>query len=177
MIEKTATDLKLSKFLTRILTKNPQDINIDLNRGGWACVKQLIQKANLKIELDFNDILRIVKKEDVFEISDDFTNIRCIKGHSMEVDLNFREIEPPDFLYYTYKGSDIDYTIGDIENSDKEIELFSDIKSAIKMGETLGNIIILKIDSKEMHRKGYDFYISKTGRYLVEYIPCNYINI
>ena len=94
---------RISKFLSYVLRHHPDSIGIELNRQGWTDVEELLQKAgqgSMRITLD--ELRTVVKENDKqrFSFSKDSMRIRANQGHSIEVDLGYEEVLPPNVLYH-----------------------------------------------------------------------------
>jgi putative RNA 2'-phosphotransferase len=83
---------KISKFLSYILRHNPGKIGLDLDRAGWASVKDLLEKASkhgMTIPLSqLRDVVYHSNKKR-FTFSDDGKYIRANYGHSIAVKLGY----------------------------------------------------------------------------------------
>jgi len=170
---------KLSKFLSYTLRHAPEKIGIKLNDGGWADVKELIEKSKHKIMFDFNELKEVVKTCDKqrFTLSDDMCNIKCNQGHTVKVKLNFKEIAAPPILFH----GTVDKFIEEIKKKGllpmkrHHVHLSKDEETAIKVGSRRGKPVILKIDAQKMQDAGFKFFISDNGVYLTDSVPKRYI--
>lgn len=90
----------LSKYMSLILRHKPEVIGISLDEHGWAEVDELI--AGIAETREFNrDILEeIVRTDEKQRYSFDETGelIRANQGHSILVDVELDEVEPPEEL-------------------------------------------------------------------------------
>lgn len=179
--EKLNMDLnKLSKYMSLILRHKPDVIGITLDEHGWADVNELI--AGISKDSTFNmemleDIVRTDNKQR-YSFNEDKTKIRANQGHSIPVDVELQEKEPPEILYHgTGKKyvSSIDRA-GLLSKSRLYVHLSSDTDTAIKVGERHGIPVIYKIRSREMFRDGYKFFLSKNGVWLTKDVPIKYLD-
>ena len=90
--------IKLSRFISLILRHKPETIHVDMDGNGWVNVNDLIsgiQRHGYKI--DFKILKYIVDTDDKqrYSFNDDFTLIRANQGHSIHVDVELKELEPP----------------------------------------------------------------------------------
>jgi hypothetical protein len=87
---------KISKSLSYWLRHHPEDIGIVISSDGWTDIKDLLEKAKLKLFFDFNDLKYVVQNNDKkrFSLSEDMCSIRANQGHSAVVEMNFKEVEP-----------------------------------------------------------------------------------
>ena len=93
----------ISKFMSLALRHKPQEMDIKLDEHGWADTEKLVKGINNKgyiVTLD--DVKNIVEINDKqrFKFNQDFTKIRANQGHTIIVDVELEEIEPPDILYH-----------------------------------------------------------------------------
>lgn len=168
--------IKISKYLSYVLRHNPDNIGIILDSDGWANINELIKKTK-KFNLTKELLKMIVNTNDKqrFIIEDD--KIRANQGHSINVNLNLIPIEPFDILYH---GTTIDkieniFKQGILSMNRQYVHLSNNEKLAINVAQRHGKPKVLKIDSKKMYEEGYEFYISKNGVWLTNYVPSKYI--
>ncbi|TQF67813.1 RNA 2'-phosphotransferase [Pseudoalteromonas luteoviolacea] len=176
------TELKnISKFLSYVLRHCPEDIDLDLDSEGWACISELISKAQPKIQLTQSLIVEVVSTSDKqrFKISDDGLKIRANQGHSIKVDLNLTLQEPPAALYHGTATRFLDSILdkGLISGKRHHVHLSTDIATAIAVGQRYGKPTILKVNSASMFKQGYKFYISDNNVWLVDNVPPKYLSL
>lgn len=172
--------VKKSKFLSLILRHKPEEIGLILDEHGWADINELIDKAQKKgTKINLEEIKYIVENNDKkrFTFNDDFSKIRANQGHSIEVDLELQETEPPEFLFHGTAEKSIEGILksGIKTMQRNHVHLSKDNETAEKVGQRHGKPVILKIKSGEMYKDGLKFYISKNGVWLTEYIDPKYI--
>lgn len=172
---------KISKFLSYTLRHAPEKIGIKLSKDGWTDVKELIEKSKHKILFDFNELKEVVKTCDKqrFALSDDMCSIKCNQGHSVKVEIKFKEIAAPPVLYHgtVDKFMESINKKGLTPQKRHHVHLSKDVKTAIIVGGRRGVPVILEINSMKMQDDGYKFYISDNGVYLVDNVPSKYITI
>ena len=96
-------DVKLGKFISLILRHKPETIDLKLDENGWADTKELIEKISKSgREIDFTTLERIVNENNKkrYSFNEDKTKIRAVQGHSIEVNLELKEVVPPTILYH-----------------------------------------------------------------------------
>ena len=96
-------DITLGRFLSLVLRHKPETIGITLDKNGWADVKELIEKVKLsKRYIDMEILERIVRENNKkrYSFNEDKSKIRASQGHSIEVELNLKEMTPPKILYH-----------------------------------------------------------------------------
>lgn len=170
---------KISKSVSFWLRHKPEKIGLTLNKGGWADVKELIEKAQVEIAFDFNDLKEVVKNCDKqrFSFSEDFCSIRANQGHTVKVDIAFKEIVAPPVLYHGTVEQFVESIKkkGLLPMKRHHVHLSKDIETATKVGARRGKPVILSIDAKTMQDYGYRFFISENGVYLTDSVPKRYI--
>ena len=173
---------RVSKFLSWALRHKPGEIGLVLDENGWADVKELIEKSkSANIELTFDILKHIVDTNSKrrFSFNEDQTKIRANQGHSIEIDLALTPKEPPEFLYHgtAERFSDSILKSGLVKKERHHVHLSSDIKTAISVGQRHGKPVVFVIDAKQMHKEGFEFYISENGVWLADNIPVKYLRL
>ena len=168
---------RISKFLSLVLRHAPEKIGLDIDENGWASIKELMFKSKLKFSLE--DLEEVVETNDKkrFTFNGDLTKIRASQGHSIKVDLELKEIKPPEFLYHgtVSKFMELIKEQGLKKMSRNHVHLSEDRETAIKVGSRRGQAIILSVRSGEMYRKGIKFYQSKNKVWLTNEVPNEFI--
>ena len=172
---------QISKFLSLVLRHRPEYIDLHLNENGWADVKVLIVKSKSKnMNFTCEELEEIVATNDKqrFAFNEDKTLIRANQGHSVKtIDLQLEAVKPPEFLYHGTVEKFIDSIrrTGLQKQSRQHVHLSENIETANKVGSRRGKAIILNIASGEMHKKGFEFYLSENGVWLTDHVPAEYI--
>ena len=91
-----------SKFISLILRHKPEAIGITLDEHGWANVNELIAGISKTQPIDMSMLEQIVSEDEKqrYSFNDNKTKIRANQGHSIPVDVELAECEPPEFLYH-----------------------------------------------------------------------------
>ena len=173
---------KLSVFISLILRHKPEVINIKLDKFGYADVNELIQGINESGRKINFDILEDVVKSDKkcrYSFNSDKFKIRANQGHSINVNVELKECKPPKFLYHgtATRFMDSIKNNGLKKMSRLYVHLSDNIDTALQVGKRHGQPIILKIDSEEMYKERYRFFLSENGVWLTEYVPSLFISI
>ena len=163
-----------------ILRHKPEVIGITIDEHGWANVEELIQgiaKNNPGFNKEFlEEIVRTDNKQR-YSFNDDKTLIRANQGHSIPVDVELEEKEPPKILYHgtgeKYIAS-IDQN-GLIPKSRLYVHLSKDVETAKAVGKRHGKEVVYSINSEQMYKDGYKFYLSKNGVWLTKRVPVKYL--
>jgi putative RNA 2'-phosphotransferase len=172
---------KISKFLSLVLRHQPQTINLKLDTNGWANTQELIEKCGKKgVKFSLRELEIVVETNDKkrFIFNEDKTKIRANQGHSVEIDLALKPIEPPDFLYHGTSDKTVNLILeeGIKKMSRQHVHLSQDKETAIKVGSRHGKPIVLTIMASQMHQDGILFYQSENGVWLTDFIDKKYIS-
>jgi len=104
--------------------------------------------------------------------------IRANQGHSVEVDLQLEEREPPDVLYHgtveRFQPSILE--AGLLRGKRHHVHLSKDIETAHKVGARRGKPIILQVDAGRMYHDGHKFLLSANGVWLTDAVPPGYLS-
>ena len=174
---------KLSKFLSLILRHKPKTIGITLDEHGWADVEELLKKMNKTgHNIDLPLLGRIVAENDKqrFSFSADGKKIRANQGHSIHVDVELKQVEPPDVLYHgtIEKNRESIEKNGLVKGSRLHVHLSKDVETAIMVAaRRKGKNIIYKVSAGEMYKDGFQFYESVNGVWLTDRVPAKYLSI
>ena len=171
----------LSKFISLILRHKPEIINLTLDEHGWADVQELIKGINRSkgqtIDLELlEEIVRTDEKQR-YSFNEDHTLIRANQGHSIPVDVELEEKNPPDILWH---GTGEKYVAsidkqGLIPKGRLYVHLSSDIDTARKVGSRHGKPVIYQIDCGKMSADGYFFFLSANRIWLTKEVPARYL--
>lgn len=169
----------ISKFIALILRHKPETIGISLDEHGWANVSELIEGINKQQPFTMMDLEEIVKTDNKqrYSFNEDKTLIRANQGHSVPVDVELPEKEPPEFLWH---GTGEKYTesidkIGLIPKSRLYVHLSGDLETAKIVGKRHGKLVVYKVKSGEMAKDGFVFYQSVNGVWLTKEVPIKYL--
>ena len=170
---------RISKFISLILRHNPEIINITLDEHGWANVDELIAGVSKKFPIDINLLEQIVNSDNKqrYSFSPDKKLIRANQGHSIPVDVELEELEPPEILYHGTgeKFTDSINSQGLLPMSRLYVHLSNDLDSAYKVGQRHGKPVIYQVKSGEMFKDGYKFFRSVNKIWLTKIVPAKYL--
>ncbi|EDN65370.1 RNA 2'-phosphotransferase [Beggiatoa sp. PS] len=107
------------------------------------------------------------------------TLIKANQGHSVNVELKFEKIIPPNVLYHGTAEHFLKSILekGLLKGKRHHVHLSKNIETASKVGKRHGKLVILEIDAKKMHQEDYQFYLSLNQIYLVDYVPPHYLTV
>lgn len=142
---------------------------------GWRDVSDLISNHGFTKEM-LDEIVRSNNKQR-YEYSDDKSKIRARQGHSVNVDVELREMTPPEVLFHGTSEKVIDAirAKGVVKGSRLYVHLSTSEEIAISVGKRHGKPVVIKIDTRQMHLDGIKFYLSNNGVWLTEYVSPRYI--
>jgi len=170
-----------SKFISLILRHKPETIGISLDEHGWANVDELIAGVSKTHPINMDILEQIVAEDEKqrYSFNEDKTLIRANQGHSIPVDVELEEKEPPEILFHGTGEKYVDSInkSGLIPKSRLYVHLSSNEETAYKVGTRHGKPVIYKVRSKEMYQDGYKFFCSVNGVWLTKAVPVRYIEI
>ena len=173
---------RISKFLSLVLRHQPEHINLELDKNGWAIIEELIKKSKSKnITFSTTDLEEIVTTNDKqrFAFNEEKTKIRANQGHSVKtIDLELKPQQPPAFLYHgtVSKFMHAIRQHGLQKRSRQHVHLSKDVETATKVGSRRGQPIILSIRALDMFNNGFKFYCSENGVWLTDHVPAEFID-
>ena len=93
----------LVAYLAKYLRHAPHELGLELQPGGSVPVDDLVAAAEKNgFPISYDELVECVETNDkqrfAFDVSGEL--IRANQGHSVEVDLQLEEREPPEFLYH-----------------------------------------------------------------------------
>ncbi len=169
----------ISKYIALILRHKPETIGISLDEHGWADVDELIKGISKTYEFDMGMLEEIVATDNKqrYSFNEDHTLIRANQGHSVPVDVELEEVEPPETLFH---GTGEKYTAsideqGLISKSRLYVHLSADRETAVKVGQRHGKPVVYVVKSGEMHKDGYIFFRSVNGVWLTREVPVKFL--
>ena len=161
----------VSRFLSLVLRHKPEEIGLTLDSEGWANVDELLRKA--KINRD--KLHKVVKENDKqrFAFNEDQTLIRASQGHSIDINLDLKEMIPPNTLYHgtPLRNAHVILTTGLKKMSRHHVHLSADEETANVVGSRRGKHLVVVIDAASMYNDGYKFYRSANGVWLTDNVP------
>lgn len=168
---------RVSKFLSYILRHNPYKFNLEMDGQGYVELRDLIEVLRMKFPLVDGDYLRELVKEDRkrFEIKGD--KIRALYGHSIDVEIKYPKIVPPDILYHGTAREKVEKILkeGLKPMGRKFVHLSRDKEEAYRVGRRKDTLpLILEVRAKDAYNAGVTFYDAKSV-ILAPYIPPQYL--
>lgn len=167
--------VRAGRFISKILRHKPEIIGITLDEHGWANVDELIAGVNRTLPMDMETLEEIVRTNNKqrYSFNEDKTLIRANQGHSVPVDVELTQAEPPEILYH---GTAERFTAAiDAEGlrpmSRLYVHLSKDAETAANVGSRHGKPVVYEVMAGEMHRRGVIFFLSVNGVWLTKEVP------
>lgn len=170
----------ISKFIALVLRHKPEAAGIVVDSQGWANTGNLVQAIKKLKDPTFSvsDLAEIVYTDSKgrYSFSDDLRLIRANQGHSINVDVELEEVEPPTLLYHGTATKYIDgiEAEGIIPKSRLYVHLSETVSTATDVGNRHGKPVVYTIHAKKMFDHGYKFYKSVNGVWLTKTVPTDY---
>lgn len=172
--------LRISKYLSKYLRHAPHELGLTLQPGGWVPVDDLLAAARGGgFPISYGELVECVETNDKQRFAFDASGelIRANQGHSVEVDLQLEEREPPALLYHGTVERFLPSIRVDGLNRGRRhhVHLSKDVETARKVGARRGRPVVLTVDAGRMHRDGHRFYLSANGVWLTEAVAPGYL--
>ena len=165
-----------SKLLSLVLRHNPAHIGITLDEQGWVAVPELLaQLASHQHPLTMAELEYIVETnaKQRFRFNEDRSRIRASQGHSVEVELGYTPVAPPEVLYH---GTAIQHQESILREglrkmSRHQVHLSADVATARTVGQRHGRLVLFEVAAGQLHRAGQPFYRADNGVWLTDEVP------
>ncbi len=179
-MEQSNSDIRLGRFLSLVLRHDPSAAGIALDEHGWADVEELLAGVGRTgRRIDKAALERIVRENDKqrYSFNEDHTKIRANQGHSVRVDVELRETEPPKYLYHGTATRFLPsiHREGIRKMGRQYVHLSGDFETAMAVGRRHGIPVVITIDAEAMAREGVAFYRSENGVWLCEHVEPKYL--
>ncbi len=172
--------IHISKFLSKVLRHQPQLIGLQLDEQGWVSTEELLSKMKTHNKvLTLEALEQVVEKNNKkrFAFNEDKTAIRANQGHSININLGYEAIKPPQTLYHGTANRFLKSikTKGIVKGRRHHVHLSKDEATAINVGNRHGKAVVLIIDTQAMHKDGHAFFVSENDVWLTDKVPAKYI--
>lgn len=170
----------LSRLLSYVLRHHPESVGITLDANGWVEVETLVAACQAHGKPLTRAVLeRVVatSPKQRFAISADGRRVRASQGHSIDVDLAYPPVAPPDTLFHGTVAAHLPEILSrGLEKMKRHhVHLSADAETARVVAARRGAPIILRIAAARMHRAGHVFHVSANGVWLTEHVPPEFI--
>ncbi len=170
---------KMGKYVSMLLRHHPEEAGVNLDEHGWTDVQDLIRKVSPRYPLkeDLLHQLAFGKDKQRYEFSENGDRVRAVHGHSVEVDLGYEELRPPEVLYHgtAEKFRKSIEEIGLIKKTRQYVHLSEYIEQAKDVGRRHGKLVLYEVKAKKMFKAGMKFYKSTSGVWLTDSVPVEYL--
>jgi len=171
---------RVSKFLSLVLRHNPHKAGLVLDDAGWIPVDELLAgSARAGVTFTREELAIVVAENDKkrFAFSPDGARIRASQGHSIEVELEYEPLVPPEVLFHGTADRFLESIrqSGLLKQSRNHVHLSLDRDTAIKVGTRHGRPVVLTVAASKMHEAGHVFYLSANGVWLTEHVPPEFL--
>ena len=176
-----ATDQSISKTLSFWLRHRPDAAGLTLDAQGWTDTDAVLSAfVNEKIDCDWERLISIVETSDKqrFEMSADGSRIRARQGHSVEVALDWPQVDPPEFLYHgtVERFMPAIRAAGLRPMRRHHVHLSPDISIARIVGNRRGKAFVLRVRAGALAATGQPFFLTTNGVWLTDHVDPDYID-
>lgn len=173
-------DVRISKYLAKHLRHEPGRIGLTLDARGWVGVEELLRAAAAHgFPFSRAELTHVVAANDKqrYVLDADRDRIRASQGHSVQVELDLKEVPPPEWLYHGTVGRFVAAirAEGLRPMNRHAVHLSPDRDTATRVGARRGRAVVLSVAAGAMHRDGYAFQVSENGVWLTEAVPPGYV--
>jgi putative RNA 2'-phosphotransferase len=169
-----------SKFLSLVLRHQPDIIGLKLDAAGWTFIDALLAalaaKGRALSRPELEEVVATNPKQR-FALSSDGLRIRANQGHSIDVELGFEAMPPPELLYHGTVAAFIPdiFRDGLRKQQRHHVHLSADEATARLVGSRRGTPVILRVAAGGMHTAGYAFFRSENGVWLTDSVPPDFL--
>ena len=172
--------IRASKFLSLVLRHQPETAGITLDSAGWADVDELLAgcgHARRSLTRQQLDHVVATSEKKRYEFSSDGRRIRASQGHSVEVDLEYEPLPPPDVLYHGTATRFLEAirVEGLKKMARHHVHLSAETSVTMQVSGRHGKPALLTIRAGDMHSAGWAFFRSTNGVWLVDAVPVEFI--
>ena len=181
-MEQSKSDISLGRFLSLVLRHDPGAAGIVLDEHGWADVKELLDGVNRSgRRMDMESMERIVREinKQRYAFNESNTKIRDNQGHSIGVDVELKQKQPPQYLYHGTATRFLPsiHREGIRKMSRQYVHLSGDFETALAVGKRHGIPVVVTVEAAAMARDGVVFYRSENGVWLCEHVAPKYFAV
>lgn len=173
---------KISKSFSYVLRHRPDTIGITLDEAGWVSVDELLhafsQHGNQYTRALLEDVVSDNDKQR-FEFSHDGTKIRARQGHSVKINLAYESATPPDVPYHGTVRHNLDSILekGLHKAKRHHVHMSTNKETMVSVAQRHGKPVLLKIDAKQMHGAGHEFYVTGNDVWLTDFVPREFLSV
>lgn len=170
--------IRVSKFLSYLLRHNPYNFKLEIDKEGFANIEDIIHVLREKftfVDREYFENLVKNSQKKRFEIRDG--KIRALYGHSINIEIRYPEIKPPQVLYHGTSEKALRSILkqGLKPMGRKKVHLSRTIKEAYEVGKRKSsNPIIIEVNAVRAYNHGIKFY-DAGAVILSDFIPPQYL--
>jgi putative RNA 2'-phosphotransferase len=143
-------------------------------------VDELLAKMNAAgTVINKEKLIEVVTTNDKqrFAFNGKQTKIRASQGHSVKIELGLIQQPPPELLYHgTVSRFISSIKMEGLQKMQRTyVHLSADMATAQKVGSRRGKPVILTVQSGQMHKDGFQFFLSENGVWLTNHVSPAYI--
>ncbi|MFJ7207797.1 RNA 2'-phosphotransferase [Streptomyces sp. NPDC098789] len=172
--------VKVSKYVSKHLRHQPERIGLVLDAQGWVEIDDLLRAAaDHRFPITRAELDHVVAANDKQRFAVVGTRIRANQGHTVEVDLDLPEAEPPAYLYHGTVAAALDpiRAEGLRPMRRHHVHLSPDRETATRVGARRGRPVVLSVDAGAMRAAGHVFRVSANGVWLVDAVPPEFLRL
>ncbi len=174
--------IQTSKYLAKHLRHAPHELGLTLQPGGWVPVDDLLAAAGRAgFAISYDELLECVETNDKQRFAFDASGerIRANQGHSVEVDLQLQEREPPEMLFHGTVERFLPSILkeGLVKGKRHHVHLSNDVETVRRVGARRGQPVILTVNAGCMRRDGHKFLLSANGVWLTDSVLPEYLSM
>jgi putative RNA 2'-phosphotransferase len=170
--------IRMSKFLSLVLRHKPEAAGVTLDDNGWVNISTLLAgcRANGHA-ISHEEFDQIVRENEKKRFTVEGQRVRAAQGHSLDVDLQYKPVEPPELLYHgtVFTALDGIKQSGLKSQRRQHVHLSADTQTAETVGSRRGKPVIVVVSAQEAHKAGIKFYQADNGVWLADAVPYKFL--
>ena len=172
---------EMSKLIALVLRHNPGALNLTLDEHGWCDVSALIERLSAIQPFTMETLEKIVSEDSKqrYSFNQDKTCIHANQGHSIPVDVELEEAEPPAVLWHGTATRFVEEIrkMGLTPRTRLYVHLSADVSTAQTVGARHGRPVVFAVDAAAMRQDGLVFYRSVNGIWMTKAVPPQYLSL
>jgi putative RNA 2'-phosphotransferase len=179
-----AEQTRISKQLSFWLRHDPQAGGITLDEEGWAGVGAVLDalERTLLRPVSRDELAEVVAENDKQRFALDGDRIRARQGHSIDVAMDFRHVDPPDLLYHgtteeRWKKICGSGGLAKMQRQHVHLSPTPETATLVAQRHRREHPIVLTIHAGRMRESGHEFLLSENGVYLTNAVPLEFITM